>query len=896
VVHHGRPRFFEFIAGWFNRCARDAALAFFGRAEVERRTRLLPSQPNRFLGRTGSTPKVQRTKLRVPTTTKDSTDGAQMDAQKFSPFPRRLLSRASLAVWPISLLLAVLAIGTVWTTGGTGEFKVTIGYYDMLADAFLKGHAHLSIDPPPALLALADPYDPSQNAPLRLHDASLYAGHYYLYWGPAPAIAHVLWMLLWKQPLPEGIVETVSAGAIALAAWLIIERLRLRYLRRAPRWVGGCAAAALVLGGVYPYLLARPIIYHEPLMVAGGALVVSWLLFLLGVETTGRERVIWWSFSGLMLAISIASRITFLGYAVGLVAVAVIFVVRSSNGRRLLAFAEVLAAFVPLAITGALLAAYNFVRFGSFVEFGVKYALQGGQGYYELSKYPGVADQYFNPGIAVLNLEMYIASIPQFQLRWPYVSSGLLIPSIVQIWPYVAWSQVSIPAFNGIPLESLELPVVSLPILAPVALLFPLSIWWALKRGISSAPSLLMIAILSGGITTFALLVAFRGVSLRYSSDFSLAFVLAGSVGLLMLADAVWRRRRIARALFILAAAGALGVSILCGSALGVGEWVYNYPAEAQGAATSIGSLLAQAQASIAPWSVSNDINQTLADSWENKSHLYLKDGSFLIRAERDSPILAIGVDLEQPNGADVGVTVDGRTVMRQRLEEGFNVLLSAPLTTSRAGEVARVQLQIDGLQSTLSGSAQPLRIVGAEFLSSADEYVEFAHKSFRADDPEMAIIPLISDDSGQTVVAARGISGSWITSAGVDLVVPDSPLLDRCLQLSGPSSRGVLGPRNPDVTAWLKDTPEGPEYIPAVMQWAGDKYDLRVQLPAAHNPNQLLSVIRLKFSSYFVPKELGINSDSRELVIMAPTGGQILHGSCPGEQSSGYSGGIGTP
>src|SRR5207248_6297600 len=37
-----------------------------------------------------------------------------------------------------------------------------------------------------ALLALADPYDPAQNAPYRLHDASLYHGRYYLYFGPTP--------------------------------------------------------------------------------------------------------------------------------------------------------------------------------------------------------------------------------------------------------------------------------------------------------------------------------------------------------------------------------------------------------------------------------------------------------------------------------------------------------------------------------------------------------------------------------------------------------------------------------------------------------------------------------------------------------------------------------------
>ena len=40
--------------------------------------------------------------------------------------------------------------------------------------------------PHPALLAMADPYDPVANAPYRVHDMTLYKGHYYLYFGVSP--------------------------------------------------------------------------------------------------------------------------------------------------------------------------------------------------------------------------------------------------------------------------------------------------------------------------------------------------------------------------------------------------------------------------------------------------------------------------------------------------------------------------------------------------------------------------------------------------------------------------------------------------------------------------------------------------------------------------------------
>ena len=61
-------------------------------------------------------------------------------------------------------------------------------YYNLLADAFRAGQTSLLVTPSPELLALPNPYDPAQNAALRLHDATLYRGRYYLYFGPTPAL------------------------------------------------------------------------------------------------------------------------------------------------------------------------------------------------------------------------------------------------------------------------------------------------------------------------------------------------------------------------------------------------------------------------------------------------------------------------------------------------------------------------------------------------------------------------------------------------------------------------------------------------------------------------------------------------------------------------------------
>src|SRR5271170_3296922 len=94
---------------------------------------------------------------------------------------------------PIALaagLLLVVAIAQVWTIEsrpGKRPLKVEIGYA-RLADGFLHGQLSLPARPDPRLLVLTNPYDPKANAGLRLDDAVLFNGKYYIYWGPVPAL------------------------------------------------------------------------------------------------------------------------------------------------------------------------------------------------------------------------------------------------------------------------------------------------------------------------------------------------------------------------------------------------------------------------------------------------------------------------------------------------------------------------------------------------------------------------------------------------------------------------------------------------------------------------------------------------------------------------------------
>jgi hypothetical protein len=138
----------------------------------------------------------------------------------------------------------------IWTARAGAPFGVGTrqdGHYNLLTQAFARGQLHLLVPPRPELYELADPFDPGRNAPYRLHDASLYRGKYYLYFGPAPVVALFLpWRGLGFGDLPEGLAALVFAGGAFLFSVLLLLHLLGRHLPQAP---GSLQAAAVVLLG-----------------------------------------------------------------------------------------------------------------------------------------------------------------------------------------------------------------------------------------------------------------------------------------------------------------------------------------------------------------------------------------------------------------------------------------------------------------------------------------------------------------------------------------------------------------------------------------------------------------------------------------------------------------------
>ena len=247
----------------------------------------------------------------------------------------------------------------------------------MLADGFKSGSASLLVKPSKELLALKDPYDPAQNGPYRLHDASLYHGKYYIYFGPVPAI--VLFMPL--DILLQVRLNQSTAVAVFLSLALISSTLLLRFLNNKirppiPFWMFVAAVAAVGFCNAGPFLLTRPDVYEVAIACAFFFATTAIHLVLSG---TFSEKPAPWKMTvgSLCAGLAVGSRPTFVIFGIILPIIALAFIRHSRlkwNSRSGIQGTACLLLPFGLCVLGLL--AYNYARFGSLLEFGSHYQLQ----------------------------------------------------------------------------------------------------------------------------------------------------------------------------------------------------------------------------------------------------------------------------------------------------------------------------------------------------------------------------------------------------------------------------------------------------------------------------------------------------------------------------------------
>lgn len=324
----------------------------------------------------------------------------------------RLASAAFIVVFAVYLFLGGMGV----TERDNPSSKDAA--YNLLARGLLAGHLSLDKETPPALAGLGDPYDPETNRDLRLNplyrlnDLSYYRGRLYLYFGIAPALLLFLpWHLLTGGWMAHWVAVALLCSAGLAANLSLVHAVRRRNFPAAPAWILGVCTLVLGLGSYAPLLAARGDMWEIP--IAFSYLCVSIALRAIW-EVLGNpaHAVRWLALGSAAMGAAFAARPTVLPNA----ALLLLPFLDPQLRRSPRAWS---AAVVPLTLGGAGVALYNFLRFGSPVEFGVRYQLAGVY----------VAKLHaFSPTYVGTNLGFYLFQPVRWSSLFPFVHEPLLGP------------------------------------------------------------------------------------------------------------------------------------------------------------------------------------------------------------------------------------------------------------------------------------------------------------------------------------------------------------------------------------------------------------------------------------------------------------------------------------
>lgn len=330
---------------------------------------------------------------------------------------RRLARRLAVVLTGAAVVWLYFWIARPAVSQLLGNHSAKTAYYNRLSDGFLAGHLHLAGDPPPELAKLKNAYDPVENAPYRLHDATYYRGKYYLYFGVTPALVLFLpYTLVTGEYLWHRQAVAIFGAAGFLVSVGLLVAIRRRYFPRAGPATMGFAVLALGMVNTVPIVLRRPDVWEVPITCAACFVMLALAALWRALHAPGR-RFAWTAAASLAYGLALGARPPILFGAVVLLAPAAYVWWRERADRRTVA-RLVTAAVLPVAAVGVALLWYNWLRFDDPLQFGQKYQLAG---------VDNTRVRFFSPEYFWYHLRLYLWEPVRWSTYFPFVV-GIDVP------------------------------------------------------------------------------------------------------------------------------------------------------------------------------------------------------------------------------------------------------------------------------------------------------------------------------------------------------------------------------------------------------------------------------------------------------------------------------------
>ena len=342
---------------------------------------------------------------------------------------RKFCRWSSYVVTVTAVLIAVGMTTTKITDTFKEHFSADSGNQisEELVLAFENHQVSLLDEVSERLLELSDPYDTnlrnSENVSAKW-DHVMYDGKYYSYYGIAPVILLFLpYHLITKHFFPTDIAVMIFAIIGLIFLTLTYNAIIKRWFSRIP---SGCYLAGLLIihmvCGIW-FSTGRPLFY-EISISSGFAFVTMGAYFLItsNVISTGKTSLPRVTLASLFLAIAVLCRPTLAVYSIcACVYYAIGFgksgevpdeegAIKTDKKRRI---KYVVCALLPFVVLGSVQMWYNYVRFDSPLDFGIKYSLTIND----------FTDSEYHTLFVLIGLFAYLFQFPTIKADYPYIDT-----------------------------------------------------------------------------------------------------------------------------------------------------------------------------------------------------------------------------------------------------------------------------------------------------------------------------------------------------------------------------------------------------------------------------------------------------------------------------------------
>ncbi len=314
------------------------------------------------------------------------------------------------------LLYVVLSVFYAgWVTGFTFVFSECNLWpnYNMLAGALAKGQLYL---------------DEKVG-----EDYVWVNGRAYMYAGPVPALLRLPVRLIFKRGIPTGLMLALFCAGVSVLFIASLSLVALPVLTRSATLIRVVFAFVIVLNGYSLLMVTIPSFHHEAIASAMFFLMAGIYLFFRAKYSMYRPAP-WIAISlGTAMGLCLGSRLSY-GPSVGFLALILAggILLNWKSQRRKDMVRTVAIVFAIIATSVALLAAYNYGRYGSLLETGMTY-----QSSYLFADYFR-NNYYFRYDHIPYNLWSYFFRMPVVVPQFPFIGLPAYLMKVdsVRFLPY----------------------------------------------------------------------------------------------------------------------------------------------------------------------------------------------------------------------------------------------------------------------------------------------------------------------------------------------------------------------------------------------------------------------------------------------------------------------------